>query len=112
MNTPQFLLLRDGSVDLQSGRIEYQDGSHQELSGYEMRLLRYLVVHGGRTISRQEILKQIWNVDASRVITRTVEMHISKLRKKLRDQVRPAALLRTVRSDGYCLHSKLPSFGT
>ena len=103
MHTPPFLLLPDGTVDLHSGRIEYRDGSHEELSGYEMRLLRYLVANGGRTISRQEILEQIWNLDASRVVTRTVEMHISKLRKKLRDQVRPASLLHTIRSEGYCI---------
>lgn len=108
MSSPQFLTLRAGVVDLHSGRVQFADGSHQSLSGYEIRLLRYFVANGGRTISRHEILERIWNLDASRVVTRTVEMHISKLRKKLRDHVRHSALLLTVRGQGYCLAEARP----
>ena len=47
-------------------------------------LLKYLIEHRGRTVSREELLEEIWGVDEELgVTTRTVDTHVSNLRSKL-----------------------------
>ena len=54
------------------------------LSFKEFELLRYLIEHRGRTVSREELLEEIWGVDEDLgVTTRTVDTHVSNLRSKL-----------------------------
>ncbi len=59
-------------------------GSPVALSFKEFELLRYLIEHRGRTVSREELLEEIWGVDEDLgVTTRTVDTHVSNLRSKL-----------------------------
>ena len=54
------------------------------LSFKEFELLKYLIEHRGRTVSREELLEEIWGVDEDLgVTTRTVDTHVSNLRSKL-----------------------------
>jgi len=54
------------------------------LSFKEFELLRYMIEHRGRTVSREELLEEIWGVDEDLgVTTRTVDTHVSNLRSKL-----------------------------
>jgi DNA-binding response OmpR family regulator len=54
------------------------------LSYKEFELLRYLIENRGRTVSREELLEEIWGVDEELgVTTRTVDTHVSNLRSKL-----------------------------
>ena len=54
------------------------------LSYKEFELLKYLIEHRGRTVSREELLEEIWGVDEELgVTTRTVDTHVSNLRSKL-----------------------------
>ncbi|NOT33288.1 MAG: response regulator transcription factor [Candidatus Eisenbacteria bacterium] len=54
------------------------------LSYKEFELLKYLIEHRGRTVSREELLEEIWGVDEDLgVTTRTVDTHVSNLRSKL-----------------------------
>jgi two-component system, OmpR family, alkaline phosphatase synthesis response regulator PhoP len=54
------------------------------LSFKEFELLKYLIEHRGRTVSREELLEEIWGVDEELgVTTRTVDTHVSNLRSKL-----------------------------
>jgi DNA-binding response OmpR family regulator len=62
----------------------YKGGTQVALSFKEFELLKYLVEHRGRTVSREELLEEIWGVDEDLgVTTRTVDTHVSNLRSKL-----------------------------
>ena len=62
----------------------YKNGIETALSFKEFELLRYLIEHRGRTVSREELLEEIWGVDEELgVTTRTVDTHVSNLRSKL-----------------------------
>ena len=61
-----------------------KDGKLVALSFKEFELLKYLIEHRGRTVSREELLEEIWGVDEDLgVTTRTVDTHVSNLRSKL-----------------------------
>ena len=72
-----------------------------ELSEKELEILSYLKMAGGRIVTRDELLKQVWRLEAKRLETRTVDMHVARLRQKLRDGEQK--LIRTVRGKGYQL---------
>ena len=57
-------------------------GQPVQLAKMEYRLLCYLIQHEGQVLSRQEILSNIWNLPPN-IKTRTLDMHIHALRKKL-----------------------------
>ena len=62
----------------------YKTGKAVALSFKEFELLKYLIEHRGRTVSREELLEEIWGVDEDLgVTTRTVDTHVSNLRSKL-----------------------------
>ena len=59
-------------------------GKAVALSFKEFELLKYMIEHRGRTVSREELLEEIWGVDEDLgVTTRTVDTHVSNLRSKL-----------------------------
>jgi DNA-binding response OmpR family regulator len=88
-----------GSVDLETREIRIGHAC-VELSEREAELLRYLAVNAGRIVSRDELLSRVWGVNPRSVETRTVDMHIARLRDKLQDDVSQPRLL-TVRGKGY-----------
>ena len=64
----------------------YKTAKAVALSFKEFELLKYLIEHRGRTVSREELLEEIWGVDEELgVTTRTVDTHVSNLRSKLGD---------------------------
>lgn len=91
--------LPGGEADFQSRMLTFSDGRSEELSERECDLLRYLVDSGGRIVSREEILRNLWGLDPQRTETRTIDMHIMHLRAKLGDG--GPSLLATVRGRGY-----------
>ena len=88
-----------GTVDFRAGSINFHDGRREDLSERENELLRYLLDSNGRVVSREEILRNLWNLDPDRTETRTIDMHIMHLRAKLGDK--DQSLLATVRGKGY-----------
>lgn len=52
-------------------------------------------------MSRAELLSRVWGVNARSVETRTVDVHVARLREKLRDHLEPSTLLVTLRGKGY-----------
>lgn len=81
-----------------------EDNTKEDLSDKEADLLHYLVSNSGRAIARDEILRQVWNLDPKGISTRTIDMHIAHLRSKLRDDTQ--SILLTVRGKGYMIASK------
>lgn len=90
-----------GMVDWERQETRFDDGGRMPLAELELSLLRYLVQHAGRAISREEILSSVWQIDSRRTSTRAIDMHIARLRDKLRDDADNPKILLTVRGKGY-----------
>lgn len=92
-----------GTIDLSRREIRWSAADRHELSETEASLLQYLISNRTRAVSREELLTRVWGVDAQGLETRTVDMHIARLRAKLKDpggNDLPEAIV-TVRSHGY-----------
>jgi two-component system, OmpR family, alkaline phosphatase synthesis response regulator PhoP len=70
-----------------------------EINAQEYRLLEYLARHPDRVISRDELLDEVWGY-GSAASTRTVDVHIARLRKKLGEEKQPLHI-HTLRGHGY-----------
>ncbi|MBF0491605.1 MAG: response regulator transcription factor [Deltaproteobacteria bacterium] len=77
-----------------------------ELTRREVDLLRYLMKNTARPVSRQELLKEVWGYPNAQMDTRTVDIHITKLRKKIEVDAENPKLIITVRGEGY----RMPPF--
>lgn len=93
--------IRGGRIDLERREVQFDDGQHVDLSERESELLRYLAGNGSRAVSREEILANVWRINPQGVTTRTVDMHVARLRAKLRDDPDRPVILETVRGKGY-----------
>jgi two-component system, OmpR family, response regulator len=78
------------------------DGLTVELTTAEYELLALLGREAGRNLSRDEILSSLKGIDAA-ILTRSVDILVSRLRAKLNDQGKPARFIQTVWGRGYCL---------
>jgi DNA-binding response OmpR family regulator len=88
-----------GEADLATGAVRFASGESAQLLPLETELLRYLAACRGRTVTRDEILSRVWHGRLTAAETRTVDVHVARLREKLRDD--GPRLIRTVRSRGY-----------
>lgn len=88
-------------IDLARLEIRTEKGERVELSEREAELLRYLAINSGRAISRDELLQRVWGLDPQGVTTRTIDMHVTRLREKLGDQSQAPRIILTVRGKGY-----------
>jgi DNA-binding response OmpR family regulator len=80
-------------------RTAVQDGRQVELTRLEHELLALFASEPGRILGRRRLLRELWGfAQPDRIETRTVDMHIAKLRKKLGAD---AARIETVRGEGY-----------
>jgi two-component system, OmpR family, alkaline phosphatase synthesis response regulator PhoP len=78
------------------------DGNPVLLSAREFQLLRHFMEHPGATLSRNELLREVWGYEDG-TFTRTVDVHIAGLRQKLeKDPKRPETIV-TVPGMGYKL---------
>ena len=90
-----------GTVDFARRELRFSEADRIELSEREADLLRYLVCNRGRAISRDELLSNVWRISPQGLPTRTIDMHIVRLREKLRDESDEPRVLMTVRGKGY-----------
>ena len=90
-----------GVLDFERRELQYSDQTRAELSEKESEILQYLIANSGRAISRDELLASVWNLSPQGINTRTIDMHIARLREKLRDNKEKPATLLTVRGKGY-----------
>jgi two-component system KDP operon response regulator KdpE len=89
----------DVSVDFKKGEVR-RKGKQVEMSAREMRLLQYFVEHRGEVIARDRLLDEVWGYDEA-PLTRTVDMHVAKLRKKIESRPADPQFLLTVHGMGY-----------
>jgi len=95
------VIVPDGVADLARCEVRFEDGTREELSEREAELLRYLAVNADRVLSRDELLRRVWRINPAGLDTRTVDMHVARLRQKLRDDPARPAVIITVRGRGY-----------
>ena len=86
-------------VDVRKAEVS-REGTPVELSAKEFHLLRYFVEHRGATLSREELLTEVWGYHAT-PSTRTVDVHVAWLRQKLEPNPRVPQYIVTVHGLGY-----------
>ena len=89
----------DISVDFRKAEVS-KAGQLLELSAREFKLLKYFVEHRGATLSRDELLNEVWGYN-SMPSTRTVDVHVAWLRQKLEDNPKHPQLIITIHGLGY-----------
>ncbi|WP_432558600.1 response regulator transcription factor [Granulicoccus sp. GXG6511] len=102
----RLLAATDASDDvIRAGRVEIDesaytarlDGRSLDLTYTEFELLKFFAAHPGRVFSREQLLSEVWGYDYYGG-TRTVDVHVRRLRAKLGDA---ESLIGTVRNVGY-----------
>lgn len=86
-------------VDFRSTEVR-RHGQPIEMSAREFALLKFFIEQRGATLSRQQLLQEVWDYDAE-VVTRTVDMHVALLRQKLEEDAKNPRYFLTVRGHGY-----------
>jgi len=89
----------DIRVDFRRAEIT-KAGEPLELSAREFQLLRYFIEHRGATLTREELLNEVWGYNAM-PSTRTVDVHVAWLRQKIEPNVRHPQFILTVHGLGY-----------
>jgi len=90
-------------IDFDRREVHWPGSCRIELSETEAAILSFLVAHQKRAVSREELLTRLWGIGPKEVETRTIDMHVARLRTKLRDpsgKSTPEAII-TVRAHGY-----------
>jgi len=99
-------ILRHGPITIDLDRHEVRDGTTDvRLTAKEFLLLRYLIEHRGRVLSRELLLSDVWGYQYAGG-TRTVDVHVRRLREKIPMLARG---LSTVKQFGYKLDDPPPS---
>ena len=90
-----------GTVRVDFRRAEVlSDGAPLELSAREFQLLKYFIEHRGATLTREELLNEVWGYNAM-PSTRTVDVHVAWLRQKIEPNPRHPQYILTVHGMGY-----------
>lgn len=93
----------EGTIDISRREVRWGSNHRAELSETETSLLHYLMSHRERAVTREELLERVWGITSEGLETRTVDMHVARLRAKLKEvsgSGEQEAIL-TVRSRGY-----------
>lgn len=97
--------LKLGPVELDLGSARaYLDGEEVKLTPTEFKLAACVIANVGKLLSREQLLKDVWGVEAQ-LDTRTVDMHISRLRKVLKIGPNMGYCIKTVYRHGYRLEA-------
>ena len=87
--------------------VQINDDNPLSFSRREIDILQYLQQHSNRPVSREEMLEQVWGYkQADAIETRTVDIHIAKLRRKIEADPKQPEWIVTVRGEGYRLISQ------
>ena len=98
----EMLNLGSVKIDLLESEVVFPDGTVNELTAREVELIRYLLSAKGEPVSRDELLEKVWRYEYS-TNTRTVDVHISKLRAKIEVAPDDPRYLITLHGVGYLL---------
>ncbi len=90
----------DLDVDIAGLKIKRSE-EEIEISKREAAIVQHFAANPNRVISREELYKEVWNETMSDLGTRTVDMHIAKLRSKIEHDAADPQIIKTVRGAGY-----------
>lgn len=90
-----------GVIDLVNRALILENGKTVELSEKEAEVLVFLAARPDQVVSREELLAGVWGLNPKGLNTRTVDMHITRLREKLCDDATQPRVLKTVWGRGY-----------
>jgi DNA-binding response OmpR family regulator len=96
----QAFRLGDLDVDVQTLKMT-RAGREIEISKREAAIVQYFAANPDRVIGREELYRQVWNETLTDLGTRTVDMHIAKLRAKIEIDSGNPKIIQTVRGAGY-----------
>ncbi len=97
------LTARDVRMDLAAHRA-FQGERELHLTAKEFELLRVLVRDAGSVVSREQLMREVWDSDPTGS-TKTLDMHVSWLRRKLGDDANDPRYISTVRGMGFRFES-------
>lgn len=100
-----------GEVDIRYKGIHFQGKTLEALCGHrtltltrrEMDIIAYLHRHQDRIVTKKELLTEVWHYADADIETRTVDIHMLKLRKKMVELIGETPVINTVRGQGYRL---------
>lgn len=78
-----------------------RNGRETEISRREAGILQHFAAHPNRVVSRDELYREVWKEMLTEIETRTVDMHIAKLRAKIEIEPGDPKIIQTVRGAGY-----------
>ena len=91
-----------GGIQVDLARLEvHREGKILPLTPREGDILEYLVRHRDRVVTREDLLLDVWHYRNANVETRTVDIHIVGLRRKVEPEPAKPTLIQTVRGKGY-----------
>jgi DNA-binding response OmpR family regulator len=88
------------NVSLRRYEVRYE-GERIEMPPRELELLAFLAAHPGQVFTREQLLEQVWGFDFAGESSRTVDVHIKRIREKLPGCERHGWCIRTIYSVGY-----------
>lgn len=94
-----------GEIRIDTANLQQLDcDKPRQFTRREIEILHYLLQHGQRPVPREELLEKVWGYrQAASVETRTVDIHIAKLRRKIEIDPKQPKYLLTIRGEGYRL---------
>ena len=104
--TARCLYFAGWCLDTAARLLTAPDGVAVPLSGGEYRLLRILLDHPNRVLNRDQLSEMIQGREAE-AYDRAIDVQVSRLRQRLRDDSREPALIKTVRGEGYVLAASI-----
>jgi two-component system alkaline phosphatase synthesis response regulator PhoP len=91
-----------GGIVVDLARLEvHRDGEVVALTPREGDILEYLIRHHDRVVTREDLLLDVWHYRNAHVETRTVDIHIVGLRRKVEPDPAQPSFIQTVRGKGY-----------
>ena len=90
----------DWEVDIPALKVRRQS-KEVEISKREAAIIQYFAANPNRVISREELYKEVWKETMTELGTRTMDMHIAKLRGKIETDTGEPQIIKTVRGAGY-----------
>ncbi len=105
-STPTPKLELPGGISVDLHRLEvHRDGQVLQLTPREGDILEYLIRNRHRVVTRDDLLLDVWHYKSANVETRTVDIHIVGLRRKVEPNSAEPTLIQTVRGKGYRWYS-------
>lgn len=77
-----------------------RNGDDVDFTALEFDILRYLIQNRGRTVTRKQLLKDVWGIEQD-IITRTIDRHMASVRKKIEPDPSAPTYIETVYGIGY-----------